>query len=69
MALTEQKVLKQIAVLPQQGKVNVQWAHQILRDGEIINEQYERKAYSPDQKDEFLAEVEGAQSYITILEW
>ena len=69
MALTEQKILKQVTVLAQQSAANVQWANQILRDGEVISEQFERKAYTADQKDEFLAEVEGADSYITILGW
>ena len=69
MALTEQKILKQVTVLAQQSAANVQWANQILRDGEVISEQFERKAYTADQKDEFLAEVEGADSYIAILGW
>ena len=69
MALTEQKVLKQVSVLPQQNAVNVQWANQILRDGEVISEQFERKAYTAEQKDEFLAEVTGAQFACDALGW
>ncbi len=69
MALTEQKVLKQVTVLAQQSAANVQWANQILRDGEVITETYERKAYTQDQKADFLAEVEGAAGYIPILGW
>ena len=69
MALTEQKVLKQVTVLAQQSAANVQWANQILRDGEVITETYERKAYTQDQKDDFLAEVEGAAGYIAVLGW
>ena len=69
MALTEQRVLKQVTVLAQQSAVNVQWANQILRDDEVISEQFERKAYSADQKDEFLAEVEGAENYLSALGW
>lgn len=69
MALTEQRILKQVTVLPAQSAVNVQWANQILRDGEVITETYERKAYTADQKDEFLAEVAGAESYLAALGW
>jgi len=69
MALTEQRVLKSVQVLSQQSAVNVQWANQILRDEEIITETYERKAYTADQKDDFLAEVEGAEAYIAVLGW
>jgi hypothetical protein len=69
MALTEQKVLNQVTILAQQSAVNVQWANQIHRDGVLISEQYERKAYSADQKAEFLAEVEGAEAYVVAMGW
>lgn len=69
MALTEQKTLTQVTILAQQASVNVQWANRILRDGELVAESYERKAYSVDQKAEFLAEVEGAENYITAMGW
>jgi len=69
MALTEQRILKSVQILPGQSAVNVQWTNQILRDEEVITETYERKAYSIDQKDEFLSEVEGAEAYLTVLGW
>ena len=69
MALSEQRILKQVTVLAQQSAANVQWANQILKDGEVIAETFERKAYTSDQKADFLAEVEGAASYITVLGW
>lgn len=69
MALTEQRVLKSVNILPSQGAANVQWADQILKNGEVISESYHRKAYTQDQKEEFLAEVEGAESYISALGW
>lgn len=68
MALTEQKILKQVTILSS-GSANVQWANQILRDGEVISETYERTAYGVDQKDQFLAEVAGAENYIAALGW
>lgn len=69
MALTEQRVLKQVSILPAQSAVNVQWADQILRDGEVVSESFHRKAYTAEQKEEFLAEVEGADNYIGGLGW
>lgn len=69
MALTEQRVLSQVTVLPESGTINVQWADQILRDGEVISQSYHRKAYTADQSDEFVAEVEGAAAYIQAAGW
>lgn len=69
MALTEQRILKQVTILPAQNAVNVQWANQILRDGELISELPHRKAYTQDQAAEFSAEVEGAAAYAAALGW
>ena len=69
MALAEQKILKQVTTLVQQNAIQVQWANQILRDDELVTETYERKAYTADQKDDFLAEVEGAEAYVDLMGW
>lgn len=69
MDIIEKRVLKQVTILPQQNSINVQWADQILRDGEIVNELYHRKAYSHEQVAEFSAEVEGAAAYMTAIGW
>lgn len=69
MALTEQRILKQVTLLPQANAVNVQWANQILRDGELVSETYERKAYGEDQKVDFINEVTGGQAYSDIMGW
>ena len=69
MALTEQRILNQVTTLTAQGAVNVQWADQILRDGEVISQTFHRKAYTEEQKAEFLAEVEGAAAYVAALGW
>ena len=66
---TESRIIKQIAHLPPSNTVQVQWANQILKDGNVISETYERKAYTADQKAEFAAEVEGADSYLAVLGW
>lgn len=69
MAFTEQRILKQVAILPAQNAANVQWANQVLKDGELLTETYERKAYTAEQAAEFATEVEGATSYMTALGW
>lgn len=69
MALTEQRILKQVTLLPQSNAVNVQWANQILRDGEFVSETYERKAYGEDQKGDFINEVTGGQAYSDAMGW
>ena len=45
---TEQRVLKQVTILPQANTVQVQWSNQVLRGTEVISETFERKAYSAD---------------------
>ena len=69
MALTEQTIIKQVAVLPAQSAINVQWANQVLRDDEVISETYHRKAYTKEQQAEFEAEVTGAATYVTAVGW
>ena len=69
MALTEKTIIKQVAVLPAQSAINVQWANQVLRDDEVISETYHRKAYTKEQQAEFEAEVTGAAAYVTAAGW
>lgn len=69
MALTEQKTLSQVTVLADISTVNVQWTNKILKDGHVISEQFERKAYDKSMAAEFLAEVDGAQHYASVLGW
>ncbi len=69
MALTEQRILKAVTIKPTQQAIEVQHADQILRDGEVISEQYHRKAYGIEQQSEFLAEVEGAANYVQAAGW
>lgn len=69
MALTEQTIIKQVAVLPAQSAINVQWANQVLRDDEVISETYHRKAYTKEQQTEFEAEVTNAGAYVAAVGW
>ena len=69
MSLTEKTIINSVTVLPEQNCIQVQWATQILRDGEVISQQYHRKAYGAGQQAEFEAEVEGAASYADLIDW
>jgi len=69
MALTEKTIIKQVAVLPAQFAINVQWANQVLRDDEVISETYHRKAYMKEQQAEFEAEVTNAGAYVAAVGW
>lgn len=53
MSLTESRIIKQITVLPQSGAINVQWANQVIKDGNVLSETFERCAYSADNLDAF----------------
>ena len=66
---TEFRILSQVNHLPEASAVNVQWTNQVLKDDVVISSTYERKAYTKDQKAEFLAEVEGAAAYVTAFGW
>ena len=69
MALTEERVLGSVQILPQQSAVNVEWHDLIKRDGEVISRTNHNKAYTQDQKADFLAEVEGGAAYVTAMGW
>ena len=69
MALTEEKTLSQVNVHADIGTVNVQWTNKILKDGNVISEQFERKAYDKSMAAEFANEVHGASYYIAALGW
>lgn len=66
---TEQRILKQVTILPSQNAINVQWVNQILKDGIVISETFDRKAYMRAQDAEFAIEVDGADSYLAALGW
>ena len=69
MALTEQRIVNQISILPNQNAINVQWADQIVKDGEVISETFHRKTYGPGQQAEFTTEVIGASDYVGLINW
>lgn len=69
--LTERRIQKSVNIMAvNESKVaEVLWVDQVLRGEEIIAESNHRCAYSVDNKEQFLAEVEGAELYIAILGW
>lgn len=69
MALTESTVLAQVNLNLTANAIEVRWDNIIERDGNQISRVPHRKAYSADQKSEFLAEVEGGQQYVDAIGW
>ena len=69
MALTESKVLAHVGINLAANSADVRWDNLIERDGEVISRVPHRKAYSVEQKSDFLAEVEGAENYLGALGW
>ena len=69
MALTEEKILGSINVKVAQNAIDVEWWNLIKRDGEVISKAYHNKAYGPGQQAEFEVEVEGAASYVNLINW
>lgn len=69
MTFGEKKVLSQVTVLLVANAINVRWENQVLRDGTVISTVPHRKAYGKGQREEFLAEVEGAESYVNQIDW
>ena len=49
MALTRNRVIKQVTLLPQENTIEVAWAWQVRQDGELVGELLNRRAYAADQ--------------------
>lgn len=56
MALSEEKKLASIEVLPLIGAINVRFENQIYRDDELISTSNERSSYCKNQRVEFLSD-------------
>jgi len=72
MALTEKRVLKSVEILPSSGTAQVAWADLIIRDDDEenpVSEGVHRRAYTVDDREAFMAEVEGAENYVAALGW
>lgn len=78
MVLTEEKALASVEVLTEASLIQVKWINRILRDGAIISQVPHRCAYSQEQKDQFIADIENpanggapgmAAPYIAAVGW
>ena len=69
MALTESTILAHVGLNQTANSIEVRWDNIIDRDGETISRVPHRKAYSVEQKADFLAEVEGADKYVAAMGW
>ncbi len=69
MSLTESTILAHVGLNIPANTIEVRWDSIIQRDGETISRVHHRKAYSQEQKAEFLAEVEGGQAYADAMSW
>lgn len=69
MAFSEQRIQKQVTVISDEGVILVQWADQVLKDGEVISEKLYRDSFTAGRKTEFLTAVDGAAHYAAALGW
>ena len=69
MALTETMVQDQVNIDTVLNTISVRTKNSVLKDGVEIAYTYHRKAYEEYDYDAFLAEVQNAQGYITLLGW
>ncbi len=69
--LLENKIQKSVNIVNTGDGMaaEVLWINQVLRDGIVIAEENHRYAYSVNDKDKFLEDVNGAEQYLTVLGW
>ena len=63
------KQLKSVEVLPQANVLQVLWEVSIVEEGEVLTSSNHRATYNSEQKEQFLAEVEGAEKFVGLIEW
>ena len=69
MALTESTILAHVGLNIPANTIEVRWDNVIQRDGKTISRVPHRKAYTADQKADFLNEVENGQQFVTAMGW
>lgn len=69
--LSENKIQKSVNIVTTgSGKsVEVLWINQIIKNDLVLAETNHRCAYSAEDKEKFLIEVERAEEYLGILGW
>lgn len=69
MAITETSTIAEITTLPLENKIQVKWRNTVEKDGEVISAKDHYRLFGPTQQAEFLAEVEGAENYVGLIQW
>lgn len=68
--ITKERILKSVEIVSGEEKTaNVLWLDQIIEDGLVISSIPHRGSYIKEEKDRFIAEVEGGWDYISLLQW
>lgn len=69
--LSENKIQKSVNVINtgEGMAAEVLWINQVIKAGTVIAETNERCAYTADERERFLSEVENAEAYLVILGW
>lgn len=67
--ITKQKNLKSVEVLTQANAINVLWTIDIVEDGQVISSSNHRCSYGKGQREQFEADVEGAEKYVDLIDW
>ena len=65
----ETQTVVELTQLPAENTMQVKWRIQVTKDAEVISSKDHYKLYTADQKDDFLAEVEGAEAYVELMGW
>ena len=63
MALSEERVLAGVEILPLISSINVRWEYRILKDGEVISTENQRRAYGKNERNQFLLDVPDGVNY------
>jgi hypothetical protein len=63
------KNLTSVEVLTQANAINVLWTIDIVEDGQVISSTNHRCSYGKGQREQFEADVEGADKYVDLIDW
>jgi len=71
MSLSERRIQKSVNIVStKEGMIaEILWLNQIIKDGVVFAETNHRCAYSAEDIERFLSEVENAEQYIAVLGW
>lgn len=67
--IIERKILKSVEVNYESNAFNVCWLNEIVKDDVVISSIPHRCAYDETCRESFIAEVDGAESYLSLVNW